>query len=552
MSFHRSTRNISENDIEFTRNWIRQNLETLRGSEIIFSETYENYCSSCLLKNVPSVAKNSFGPLIIEEFPNSFVSTKFRKKKGFQLYHNIARRYQPSSSDDNTSNNDTVFSTPPEIITMNLFSDNKNDLSVLSLNNKKGEIIQGKYSANGDENGKNNHNNSIKNVPSLTSSSSSLSTTIQSASSTESTNDANIFETNVDNNGVLPISYIRNQAPDETVKAHPTRSFLSNACGFHTQQWVATTQLTNTQSPIFQRSSNVTMVDFSRLYERHCDDILYLILVKKFDMIEECMVYFYQEILLPKFRQLINDQCEEISDLIFRLDTSFYNTLKTSIFAVMSHLPAINHELSASLEKYTKQLKMYIIKALEGYPDLLRDRKIEVARDFSSKIYKHIKLTRLAELVATSFNQDKEFLTYAKKVWKNIDISFIVDNESCSVSQESDTEKIKDILINNVSNLLFHYDDKDASLQRWIQSMGDNIEHFISTQLPTGNNCEFYRTYEKRFVLKWTFYTSCILGEVVMPKAKHFGQFSEFIFFLNELIQFLVDSSITNLIRNVF
>ena len=111
------------------------------------------------MKNVPSVAKNSFGPLIIEEFPNSFVSTKFRKKKGFQLYHNIARRYQPSSSDDDTSNNDTVFSTPPEIITMNLFSDNKNDLSVLSLNNKKGEIIQGKYSANGDENGKNNYNN---------------------------------------------------------------------------------------------------------------------------------------------------------------------------------------------------------------------------------------------------------------------------------------------------------------------------------------------------------------------------------------------------------
>ena len=51
--------------------------------------------------------------------------------------------------------------------------------------------------------------------------------------------------------------------------------------------------------------------------------------------------------------------------------------MKTSIFAVMSHLPAINHELSASLEKYTKQLKMYIIKALEGYSDLLRDRKIE-------------------------------------------------------------------------------------------------------------------------------------------------------------------------------
>ena len=43
----------------------------------------------------------------------------------------------------------------------------------------------------------------------------------------------------------------------------------------------------------------------------------------------------------------------------------------------MSHLPTLNQELGVSLEKYTKQLKSYIIKALEGYPSSLRDRKIQ-------------------------------------------------------------------------------------------------------------------------------------------------------------------------------
>ena len=41
------------------------------------------------------------------------------------------------------------------------------------------------------------------------------------------------------------------------------------------------------------------------------------------------------------------------------------------------------------------------------------------------------------------------------------------------------------IVINDVGDLLFHYDDKKATFQQWIRHMEDNIEHFISTQLPT-------------------------------------------------------------------
>ena len=129
---------------------IRQNLETVPGSEIIFSETYDNYCSSCLLKNVSSVAKNSFGPLIIKEFPNRFVSTKSRNKKSFQLYHNIAQRYQSLVPSDNNSNrNDTIFS----------FPHNDNELSSLSRNNKDDTSIQEKCIASGDGNNEKNHIN---------------------------------------------------------------------------------------------------------------------------------------------------------------------------------------------------------------------------------------------------------------------------------------------------------------------------------------------------------------------------------------------------------
>ena len=84
--------------------------------------------------------------------------------------------------------------------------------------------------------------------------------------------------------------YIGNQFPDETVQVQPTASLLSSTCGFHRGPWAGTTRLADTQSPIIQRS-NDTMVDFYRLYERHCDDILYLILMEQFDMVKPSLFW---------------------------------------------------------------------------------------------------------------------------------------------------------------------------------------------------------------------------------------------------------------------
>ena len=84
------------------------------------------------------------------------------------------------------------------------------------------------------------------------------------------------------NNNVSPTTLcIRNQFPDETVQVQSTASLISSTCGFHRA---------DTRSPIIQRSNDM-MVDFFRLYERHCDDILYLILMEQFDMVKPSLFW---------------------------------------------------------------------------------------------------------------------------------------------------------------------------------------------------------------------------------------------------------------------
>ncbi|KAI9248286.1 hypothetical protein BDA99DRAFT_525303 [Phascolomyces articulosus] len=563
MAHQNLRRCITDNDIQFVHNWIRQNLETMPGYDTPFSETYEDYCSSCLSESVTPVAKNSFGPAILKEFPNSFPNPKNCNRRTIQYYHNIVRRQRqphPFSSFDSITASFGTNSTGSSFGSINVKNNNSNN-RLLSPNNANHNVKMTSsqeidFLCNGTIDNRNDES-TLYSFPHVSlAPSSSLSMTIRTASSLEYTGTQDYPDVK-NNNIITSPSYIRNgsdetlQVPPLVPSSSPRSPAVSNNANQQSSLAMETECNTTAKTviPIIQ-NDRATTATFFRSYERYCDDMLHLLQMEQFHAIEKCIVSFHRG-LLKEFGELIHGQTQEITESICQWDSSFYETITASMYSTMSHSPITNGGLISALETYTKQLNIYLDKALEGYPISLRNRKTEVARDFASAMYRHIKLTQLAELAATSLDQDEDFLKYIQAFWKNTDISFIIDHASRYRTNECGRAQIKAILIDEVGNLLLHYSDK-AGLQQWISQMEVRIEDYMDSKVSSEReDVEFYRFCGDRFILIWTFYTTRILEEVTLTKTKHLGKFNELVLFLNELIQFLIDSSATKMTRNM-
>ncbi|KAI9494931.1 hypothetical protein BDB00DRAFT_786775 [Zychaea mexicana] len=263
------------------------------------------------------------------------------------------------------------------------------------------------------------------------------------------------------------------------------------------------------------------MSDFLSFYKDHCNEVLELIQARRLDYIESCIVVFYRHRLPEKFPNLIHEQLQEIIEPICQCDTSLYETIKVSMLSIMSCSPT-NNELLAAVEEYTHQLENYLKKGLEGYPIKLFEKKVQVARAFVSKSWRHIRLIRLAESVATLIYRP-DVLNALRTNWEGVDIAFAIDHASRLPREEccvADGKKIKRIMVDNIGDLLCGR----VEFMLWITQMESVIEHYLSLLLPSlANDVRRFRFSAEQFMMNWTFYTTLILEELTLANVESIG-----------------------------
>ena len=77
--------------------------------------------------------------------------------------------------------------------------------------------------------------------------------------------------------------------------------------------------------------------------------------------------------MLPdRFRTLIDDHPETI-EAIWRWDCALYDSIIVSMLPTVQS--PVSYEMNRGLREYTRELESYLAQSLDGYPDLLRERK---------------------------------------------------------------------------------------------------------------------------------------------------------------------------------
>ncbi|KAI9264907.1 hypothetical protein BDA99DRAFT_507214 [Phascolomyces articulosus] len=281
-------------------------------------------------------------------------------------------------------------------------------------------------------------------------------------------------------------------------------------------------------------SQNKVMMEFAHLYEQHCVDVLSMIQTGRFHSVYGCLIGFYQ--MLPdRFRVLIDEQ-PEATEAIWRWDCALYDSIFVSMLPTVQS--PLSHQMNKDLREYTRELDNYLDESLNGYPEILRERKIEAARIFVSQFRRHLKLNQMAQAAAGLLRRPTT-LEPMLSDWKKVDIPSILDQTHWSC--DCDGHEIQRMLSFDICNLL----ETESNLEQWITWMQGVIERYMSThQQQAGRDAGYFIFYAKQFVLKWSIYTSLILKDMTLSGAKSIDQFRILALFFDDMMQFLVESRI--------
>ncbi|KAI9031725.1 RFX DNA-binding domain-containing protein [Phycomyces nitens] len=276
---------------------------------------------------------------------------------------------------------------------------------------------------------------------------------------------------------------------------------------------------------------------FMNLYEKHCRDILNHVLAGKFQQADSSLALFYQSMIKEHF-EMIKD-IPDIWDTIWRWDSVLYDTI------IVKSLPSIDAPLSQKMHRGLSKFAHSIVGSmdsyLKGFPQRLYQKKYEVAYIFASKLQRHLSLNGMAQAAAAVLKEPSN-MRQIRTDWNDMDIECITDQGLWIC--DCKTTLIQQILRDDIPKLLMDEVDLEAWM-KWIDSI---MEMYMNRfQVRQTMDCEHYIVQAKQLVMKWTFYTSLVMRDLMLRDAESLGHIRTLCMFFDDFVLYLLEERIARM-----
>ncbi|KAJ3288699.1 DNA-binding protein rfx2 [Borealophlyctis nickersoniae] len=270
---------------------------------------------------------------------------------------------------------------------------------------------------------------------------------------------------------------------------------------------------------------------FLEAYKDHCQTILQSVQYMKFSEVESIVKEYWQN--LPEDdRDIANNP--EIVEYVWRYDSLLYDTIMNLLLPNVLQMMPI--QIIQAVRQFARQLETWMVKALEGFGQLLTTRKLEVAKVFIQQLRRHTSLNHLAQAAAAVLD-NQETVSQMLVDWNRIDFENIRDQASwvCEC-RKTDIMQIMEI---DFRQLLQH----GSKLDTWTNWLETVVNRFLDVSLDP----QRYVYVARQFLLKWAFYSSLAMRDLTLRSAVSFGSFHLLRLLFDEYIFYLVEQRIANI-----
>jgi len=267
-------------------------------------------------------------------------------------------------------------------------------------------------------------------------------------------------------------------------------------------------------------------------YKQHNQNLIDAVYRHLFLEVDKTLQQFWQS-LPPQYRVLL--QIPEVVELVADKDQLTYKAMATVLLPnVLQALPV---SIPQAIRQFAKQLETWLTTAMEGLPQLLVQKKLNVVKKFSQSLHKQASLNHLTQ-AARAVLQNSTQVSQMIIDWNRLDFEFITDQASwiCQCGNEfiaSAQEDFKRFLTER------------ATLEQWAQWLQDIVNKILG-------KCADPRelvVLAQQLLLKWSFYSTLIIRDLTIRNASSFGSFHLLRTLFDEYIFYLVETKFASLVH---
>eukprot|EP00158_Paraphelidium_tribonemae_P004511 Partr_v1_DN26796_c1_g1_i2_m8604 putative regulatory factor X len=269
---------------------------------------------------------------------------------------------------------------------------------------------------------------------------------------------------------------------------------------------------------------------FAGRFQVHCEQVLRLFQLEKFEEAMESMRAFWQS--LPKLQS--DPLCAWLSgvdgvDYMLKCDSLFWDLAVGCIFSGGDVLKALKSPPSLLLVRtFAKRIEAHILSIMSGnFSPALVSIRVRVARVFSQQLRKSTSLNHLVHSTR-SLVQDPSKLQIMLTDWSKLDVASILDQASWVCQCEP--QIVQSVICDQFPAMLRQSSIIDSCAE-WLLRLTDRFVLDVDSG--------------SRFLLKWNFFTSLIMRDLTLRSAPSFGCYQLLRLFLDEYLYYLVEHKVS-------
>ncbi|OAF66037.1 DNA-binding protein RFX2 [Intoshia linei] len=275
---------------------------------------------------------------------------------------------------------------------------------------------------------------------------------------------------------------------------------------------------------------------FETIYKEHCEAILDAITNLQFNMVETLWASFWKPsesinesitnlLDLPTMKKL----CEQpvVQKFVLQCDFAFYQSLVQVLMPNVLRL--IPGALTQSIRNFAKGLEGILKNIIEGYDIVLIQNKVSAVVAFSQTLRRYTSLNHLAQAaraVIQNHTQINQMLSDLNK------LDFANIQEQAVWICQCDDETV--FGIENQMKLLLR---QHRNLEQWANWLSGIVG--AALQPYTESTC--LKRFARKFLKKWSFYSSLVIRDLTLRSAASFGSFHLIRLLFDEYIYYLVE-----------
>ncbi|XP_068780791.1 DNA-binding protein RFX8 [Struthio camelus] len=269
-------------------------------------------------------------------------------------------------------------------------------------------------------------------------------------------------------------------------------------------------------------------------YCSYCQDILQNVRKEELDKVEDRIISFWKS-LQPETTTLMS--LPDVCQLFKYYDRQLFKEMENIL--LYDFLEDVSIQYLKSIRLFSKNVKLWLLNALEEFPLLLRKSKFKEVTVFVKRLRRKTYLSNMAKTMRIVLNNNSKVTVLKSDLHAVIDQGFVDIHGNPFQKKFRNPDELEHDIELKCLNDLISLLDTSTDIRIFLNCMSSNLQAFV---IQPSKNKEEFKKLAANFQLRWNFLLTGVSKAMTLCRTVSFGSWHLFNLLLLEYVAHIFQS----------